>query len=302
LTFRGHQKLFTRKNVIKISLIIFIISSFAQMPIISVKAESYTDISVQTAYDMINNKTLYPDLFILDVREQYEYEGNHLYNATLIPRLEIDSRISELLPYNDTEIIVYCMTGGRSALASQNLAENHNFTKIYNMLGGINTWIGAGFPVWTPPYSDISVQTAYDMINNKTLYPNLLILDVREQYEYDESHLYNATLIPRLEIDGRITELLPYNDTEIIVYSMTGDKSALASQNLAENHNFTKIYNMLGGINGWISGGFPVWTPEDGTNGQSQPTIGISLNFFFVILIGTVLFVILYAKKHRSAL
>ena len=188
LTLRGYQKLFTRRNVIKFSLIIFIISSFTQKFIISVKAQPYTDISVQTGYDMINNKIIYPDL---------------------------------------------------------------------------------------------------------------LILDVREQYEYDESHLYNSTLIPRLEIDGRISELLPYNGTEILVYCRTGVRSAMASQNLAENHNFTKIYNMLGGINAWISAGYPVETPADETNGQ--PTIGISSSFFLIILIGAVLFVTLYAKKHRSA-
>lgn len=189
---KAYQKLCTRKNVIKISLIIFITSLFSQIPVISVKAESYTD---------------------------------------------------------------------------------------------------------------VSVQTAYDMINNNTLYPNLIILDVREQYEYDESHLYNATLIPRLEIDGRIGELLPYNDTEIIVYCRTGVRSAMASQNLAGNHNFTKIYNMLGGINSWVSADFPVWTPEDGTNGsngQLQPTIGISLNFFFVILVGTFLIVLVFEKKYRT--
>ena len=116
---------------------------------ISFSVQSYTDISVLTAYEMINNHTQYPNLIILDVREQSEYDVNHLYNATLIPRGEISARINELQLYNDTEIIVYCLTGGRSALASQNLANNHNFTKIYNMLGGITDWITAGYPVWT---------------------------------------------------------------------------------------------------------------------------------------------------------
>ena len=96
---------------------------------------------------MINNTTQYPNLLILDVREQSEYDENHLYNATLIPRLQIDSRINELMPYNDTEIIVYCASGSRSASASLNLASNYNFTKIFNMDGGITAWIEAGYPV-----------------------------------------------------------------------------------------------------------------------------------------------------------
>ncbi len=151
-------------------------------------------------------------------------------------------------------------------------------------------------------YTDISAQEAYNMIQNDSLYPNLVILDVREQYEYDESHLYNATLIPRLEIDGRINELLPYNDTEIIVYCATGGRSAMASQNLDENHHFTKIFNMLGGINAWIDAGFPVWTPDDGAdgaNGQSQPTIGFTSNIFFIVMIGAISIIILLHRKSR---
>ena len=69
---------------------------FASMPIKSVRAQSYTNVSVQTAYEMINNHTQYPNLIILDVREQSEYDENHLHNATLIPRGELDAKISQL--------------------------------------------------------------------------------------------------------------------------------------------------------------------------------------------------------------
>ena len=50
-------------------------------------------------------------------------------------------------PYNDTEIIVYCQSGSRSEQVSNILVAN-NFTKIFNMLGGINTWINAGYDYW----------------------------------------------------------------------------------------------------------------------------------------------------------
>ena len=106
-----------------------------------------TDISVNVANDMINNNTGYPDLLILDVRDVGEYNVNHLYNATLIPLSGLGSRLNELEAYNDTEIIVYCKSGSRSLQAS-NLLVINNFTKIYNMLGGIITWIDAGYDYW----------------------------------------------------------------------------------------------------------------------------------------------------------
>ncbi|GAH12290.1 unnamed protein product, partial [marine sediment metagenome] len=141
------SKIFKTKTEVFIYFFVILLSCIVFIPITSVKAQSYVEIPVQTAYAMINNHTQYPNLLILDVREQNEYDENHLYNATLIPRLQIDSRISELMPYNDTEIIVYCLSGFRGRLASENLADNHNFTKIFNMEGGITAWIAAGYPV-----------------------------------------------------------------------------------------------------------------------------------------------------------
>jgi len=106
-----------------------------------------TDISVQVANDMINNNTGYPDLLVLDVRRADEYKTNHLHDATWIPLADLAGRLSELASYNDTEIIVYCASGSRSLQASDILLAN-NFTKIFNMLGGINAWISAGYDYW----------------------------------------------------------------------------------------------------------------------------------------------------------
>ena len=111
--------------------------------IISVKAQSFTDISVHEAYTMINNSVLYPNLIVLDVRDQSEYDTSHICDAILIPVTELESRIDELESYNDTEIIVYCSIGGRSIVASQVLVDN-GFTKVYNMIDGINGWISSG--------------------------------------------------------------------------------------------------------------------------------------------------------------
>ena len=169
----------------------------------------------------------------------------------------------------------------------------------------IVTTFGLSFLAFTPinsvnaaSYTDVSVETAHDMINNHILYPNLLILDVREQFEYDASHLIDAILIPLGEIDSRISELLPYNDTEILVYCRTGARSAVASQNLAGNHNFTKIYNMLGGITDWIATGYPVW-PNNSGQPQTQPTIDFPLVLFLLILLGTISIILIYYHKRR---
>jgi len=148
IKFKKNRKSRSTLYLIMLSLLLIQLYNFASSGIAA--DPERTDIPVQVANGMINNNTAYPDLFVLDVRTIEEYNTNHLHNATLIPLAELEGRLAELAPYNDTEIIVYCMTGGRSQEASEILIDNnyYNFTKIYNMLGGISAWIAEDYDYW----------------------------------------------------------------------------------------------------------------------------------------------------------
>jgi parallel beta-helix repeat protein len=116
-------------------------------------AAGYTDVSVSEARAMIETNPL---LVLLDVRNQSEYDAGHIRNAKLIPVWQLTMRLNEL---NETDVIlVYCKMGGRSANASQILADN-GFLHVYNMLLGITEWKQEGFPVYVR-YS--SLQQAVD--------------------------------------------------------------------------------------------------------------------------------------------
>ncbi len=110
--------------------------------------QAYQDISVDIANEMIENKHNFPNLIILDVRTECEYDKGHLYDAFLLPQDELESRLSELEDYKQFDIIVYCKSGGRSQQASQILSQN-GFTNIYNMQGGILAWLDVDYPIYT---------------------------------------------------------------------------------------------------------------------------------------------------------
>lgn len=78
-------------------------------------------------------------LFILDVREPHEWEISNLANlgAVLIPKGQVLDRMNELDTAN--EIVVQCRTGARSADVV-GLLQEHGFTKLHNLDGGINQW------------------------------------------------------------------------------------------------------------------------------------------------------------------
>ena len=94
------------------------------------------DISVKEAEELISTEK---DLLILDVRTHEEYVDGHLENSKLIPLGKLPLDIDELYGLEDTPILVYCRSGGRSYQASL-ILENNGLRKIYNMLGGYTKW------------------------------------------------------------------------------------------------------------------------------------------------------------------
>ena len=141
-------------------LVALMLLGLGLMPPAFAESTTFQNVTVDTAYDMITDGS-FPDLVILDVRNQSEYDINHLYNAVLVPLHELEARIGELEEHMNNEIIVYCGLGGRSEIASGILADN-GFTKIYNMLGGVTAWIEAEYPFYTT-YHNVTV----DITGNK---------------------------------------------------------------------------------------------------------------------------------------
>ena len=80
---------------------------------------------------------------IVDVREDSEWNEQHIPGAIHIPMAQLNGRISELKQYKDTPVITQCKAGGRSAKALEVL-KSVGFTKVYNMDGGIMALDKAG--------------------------------------------------------------------------------------------------------------------------------------------------------------
>ena len=61
-----------------------------------------------------------------------------------------------------------------------------------------------------------------------------IILDTREQDEFDEGHIPNAILIPYTEIENKAIELIPDKDKLILVYCRSGRRSKIAAEALSK--------------------------------------------------------------------
>ena len=96
-------------------------------------------------------------------------------------------------------------------------------------------------------YQQITAEEAKKMIDELD---DEIILDVREQDEYDEKHIRDAVLLPVGMIDEDSAEgIIPEKDTVVLVYCRSGNRSKTASAALAEL-GYTQVYE-FGGIRDW---------------------------------------------------
>ncbi|WP_338950681.1 rhodanese-like domain-containing protein [Fusobacterium nucleatum] len=95
---------------------------------ISKSEENPTDVEASDIENLVKNKE-----FLLDVREEYEYQDGHIKGAVNLPLREILGK-KDSLP-KDKDIYVYCRSGHRSADAV-NFLKSLGFEKVHNVEGG----------------------------------------------------------------------------------------------------------------------------------------------------------------------
>jgi sulfur-carrier protein adenylyltransferase/sulfurtransferase len=89
-----------------------------------------------TVQELKQRRDLGEDLFVLDVREPYEYQIANI-GGTLIPQNEVPQRLAEI--DRNREIVVQCRSGGRSQHIAEFLAQQ-GYPNVKNLAGGILAW------------------------------------------------------------------------------------------------------------------------------------------------------------------
>lgn len=105
-------------------------------------ASGVANLSPNEAVLLINRS----NAVVLDVRDDAEFAAGHITDAKHIPLAQLDTRINEIRRFKDKAILVNCQAGTRSSKACDVLRK-HEFSKIYNLQGGLNAWEQAKLPV-----------------------------------------------------------------------------------------------------------------------------------------------------------
>ena len=88
------------------------------------------------------------DFYLVDVREESEWDKGHITDAIYIGKGVIERDIEKKIDNTDAEIILYCGGGFRSALVADNL-QKMGYSKVSSMDGGYSGWVKVGYPTET---------------------------------------------------------------------------------------------------------------------------------------------------------
>ena len=100
--------------------------------------------------DEVKNRLARGEEFhLIDVREESEWAKGHLPTAVHLGKGVIERDVEQQFPDQQTELVLYCGGGYRSALAALNL-QKMGYQNVISMDGGFRGWKDAGLPVVQP--------------------------------------------------------------------------------------------------------------------------------------------------------
>ena len=127
---------------------------------------------------------------------------------------------------------------------------------------------------------EVDPRDVHDMAQNGN---GAVIVDVREQQEFEESHIPGALHVPRGHLESRIEGAAKDRSQRVVLYCASGNRSALAAKTLQDELGYENVESMTGGITLWKDRGFDVEVPRRLTDEQRErysrhllvPEIGI---------------------------
>ena len=80
---------------------------------------------------------------LLDIRTEDEYQAGHIQGAQWFPRGKLEYYVQDLIKDPESRVVLYCRTGGRSALATLTM-HDMGYINVVDLNGGFKEWVAEG--------------------------------------------------------------------------------------------------------------------------------------------------------------
>lgn len=189
---------------------------------------------------------------LLDARPRAAYVERHVPGSVhLAADDQLSNRVGFVLP-PDVPILLLIEDEATYRHVALSLARVGYEQVIGYLAEGMAGWEAAGLPVTSGDIEDMTVAELGTVLGNGN---GLVVVDVREPWEYRQGRVPGARLIPLGDLAARVGELDLTTPTAVICAAGNRSQSAAA---LLGQKGFAKVYNVLGGVTDWAKAGFPV--------------------------------------------
>lgn len=144
-TTSGQRQLRQEKKKLQTGMVVLLVAAVLLAAIFLFTSTNQTGSGLPATISTEEGYKLYQqeDVFVLDVREQYEWDEFHVPNTTLIPLGELAARVNEVP--KDAKIVVICNSGNRSD-QGRDILKQAGFSNVTSMDGGVQAWRSLGYP------------------------------------------------------------------------------------------------------------------------------------------------------------
>jgi len=199
--------------------------------------------------------------WVFDVRSPEDYGAGHIPGAinVWIESPQFSTRAGWFLPADAPVVLV---AGGPTDLAraAQGLARIGLDDVAGYLQWGMTDWRSQGVPV-----SSVAQITVHDLATMREERPDLVVVDVREPFEWDEGHIAGAVPLPMGEAVRRAAELPA--DRPKAVLCGGGLRSSTVISALSRQ-GMSGWYNVSGGMTAWLKAGYPA-VPSGGPEARA---------------------------------
>lgn len=239
---------------------------------------------------------------MVDVRTADEYaKTGYIQGAVNVPLDKIFSSLDKL-PAKDKDVVIYCASGHRGAIAAMGL-RLLGWTKVINLGGGLNAWKAAQLPVagwvdWNAVWGDFMKNLPKDYYTITPADLNVALadaakapfmLDVREASEVEKDGFIKGSVNIPVRESLKNLDKLPAQDKPIVVLCASGHRGAMVMAAL-RFLGYKDVKNLGGGIGAWKKASLAVVTgaKPDAAKAGTAPKVDATrfeqLNAFFTAL------------------
>jgi rhodanese-related sulfurtransferase len=213
------------------------------------------------------------DVYVIDIREESDYEAGHIEGAVNIPIRTLAENLNQIP--SDRPVVIYCASGLRAGL-SLSVLRSLGYDNIRAYAGGWRGWSAAGEPASTEatepgefdvPEMDEAVLaaanaflanipdgfygiTSVDRLNEIMDASEIFLVDVREDDEVAETGMIPGAVHIPLRTVAQNLDQIP-TDQPVVVYCKVGFRSALAAGAL-HHMGYTNVRVFTPSMSGWL--------------------------------------------------